>query len=72
VRFAPDTKDVARLGDDDFLMMVVDGVDFLWATPSRHTSTPELVIEDFLRNTGVKIDRIRCDDATVSRSDSFK
>mmetsp|Transcript_61453 Transcript_61453/g.126937 ORF Transcript_61453/g.126937 Transcript_61453/m.126937 type:complete len:138 (-) Transcript_61453:92-505(-) len=54
------------------LMMVVDGVDFLWATPSRHTSTPELVIEDFLRNSGVTIDKIRCDDATVSRSETFK
>jgi len=72
VRFAPDTKDVSRLPDDDFLMMVVDGVDFLWATPSKLTSTPELVIEDFIRNSGVKVDRIRCDDATVSRSDAFK
>jgi len=102
VRFAPDTKNVTRLSDDDFLrafggelghvlhidhahsiaigekgeryylMMVVDGVDFLWATPSRHTSTPECVIEDFIRNTGVTVDKIRCDDATVSCSDSFK
>mmetsp|Transcript_30763 Transcript_30763/g.63643 ORF Transcript_30763/g.63643 Transcript_30763/m.63643 type:complete len:452 (-) Transcript_30763:341-1696(-) len=53
-------------------MMVVDGVDFMWATPSRHTSTPELVLEDFLLNSGVKVDKIRCDDATVSRSETFK
>ena len=63
---------IGEKGERYYLMMVVDGVDFMWATPSRHTSTPELVIEDFLRNSGVSINKIRCDDATVSRSDTFK
>ena len=39
---------VGLKGERYYLMMVVDGVDFMWATPTHHTSTPELAIEDFL------------------------
>mmetsp|Transcript_29948 Transcript_29948/g.61583 ORF Transcript_29948/g.61583 Transcript_29948/m.61583 type:complete len:88 (-) Transcript_29948:513-776(-) len=52
--------------------MVVDGVDFLWATASKHTSNPEALLEDFLCNTGIHVDKIRMDDVSVSQSESFK
>ena len=59
-------------GEKYYLMMVVDGIDFMWATSSKHTSSSELLLEDFLRNTGVKIDKIRMDGASVSKSASFQ
>jgi len=56
-----------------YLVMVVDGIDFLWATPTAHKSNPESLLESFLRHTNVKIGRIRMDDAgELSRSESFK
>ena len=60
-------------GERYYLMMVVDGVDFMWATASRHKSNPEALLEDFLRNTGISIGKIRMDDAgELSRSASFQ
>ena len=35
-------------------------------------SNPEALIEDFLRNTGIKIDKIRMDEVSVLTSESFK
>mmetsp|Transcript_17913 Transcript_17913/g.36036 ORF Transcript_17913/g.36036 Transcript_17913/m.36036 type:complete len:207 (+) Transcript_17913:239-859(+) len=51
VRFAHDTVEHSRLPKDDFLVMVIDGVDFLWATPTAHKSDPESLLELFLRHT---------------------
>mmetsp|Transcript_4659 Transcript_4659/g.9294 ORF Transcript_4659/g.9294 Transcript_4659/m.9294 type:complete len:152 (-) Transcript_4659:87-542(-) len=42
---------VGEKGEKYFLMMVIDGKDFMWATSSRHTSSPELLLEDFLRGS---------------------
>mmetsp|Transcript_17914 Transcript_17914/g.36039 ORF Transcript_17914/g.36039 Transcript_17914/m.36039 type:complete len:153 (+) Transcript_17914:239-697(+) len=47
VRFAHDTVEHSRLPKDDFLVMVIDGVDFLWATPTAHKSDPESLLESF-------------------------
>mmetsp|Transcript_62292 Transcript_62292/g.129202 ORF Transcript_62292/g.129202 Transcript_62292/m.129202 type:complete len:351 (-) Transcript_62292:1380-2432(-) len=56
-----------------YLVMVIDGVDFMWAAPSAHKSSPEALLESFLRHTNVSIGRIRIDDAgELSRSESFK
>mmetsp|Transcript_30800 Transcript_30800/g.63788 ORF Transcript_30800/g.63788 Transcript_30800/m.63788 type:complete len:919 (-) Transcript_30800:650-3406(-) len=56
-----------------YLVMVVDGKDFLWATPTTTKSSPETLIEDFLRHTNVTIGKIRIDNAgELSRSESFK
>jgi len=72
VRFAPDTKGRSRLSEDDFLVMVVDGVDFMWASSSRRRQSPEALIDEFLRFTNVKVDKIRMDDAgEFTKSESF-
>ena len=55
-----------------YLIMVVDGVDFMWAAPTKSESSPEELIEDFLRQTRIKIGKLRCDDATVFRSHAFE
>mmetsp|Transcript_29600 Transcript_29600/g.60737 ORF Transcript_29600/g.60737 Transcript_29600/m.60737 type:complete len:449 (+) Transcript_29600:267-1613(+) len=53
--------------------MVVDGKDFMWASPTATKSNPEALLEDFLRHTGVSIGKIRIDDAgELARSESFK
>jgi len=48
VRFASDTVEHRLLPEDDFLVMVIDGIDFLWATPTAHKSSPEALLESFL------------------------
>jgi len=72
VRFAPEVSTRARLSEDDFLnafqartnlVMVIDGVDFLWASPSKHKSDPESLLEEFLRYTQITISKIRMDAA---------
>jgi len=72
VRFAPDTSTRTRLAEDDFLhafqarsnlVMVIDGIDFLWASSSKTKSDPESLLEEFLRYTGVTISKIRMDAA---------
>jgi len=73
VRFSPETSTRSRLpvADDDFLVMVIDGVDFLWAAPSTHKSDPEHLLEEFLRYTNIKISKLRTAGEFAS-SDSFK
>eukprot|EP00961_Rhodomonas_salina_P165889 2235359-Rhodomonas_salina.1 len=56
-----------------YLIIFVDGVDFLWAAPSVSTSNPEELLDEFLRDTCVKIGKIRMDFASVfARSETFK
>ncbi len=43
--------------------MVVDGIDFIWASVSQDHSTPENMIFEFLNMTGIKIGTIRFDGA---------
>eukprot|EP00961_Rhodomonas_salina_P195661 2641674-Rhodomonas_salina.1 len=113
VRFAPDTKSISRLADDDFLqafgaqksrwqwgqafntdrtlhidyahaislgynkegyylVLVIDGVDFMWASPTRLKLNQEELLDDFISNSCIKIGKIRMDlDSTMSRSKSF-
>jgi len=82
VRFAPEVSTRSRLSEDDFLnafqarsnlVMVIDGVDFLWASPSKHKSDPESLLEEFMRYTQIKISKIRMDAAgEFASSESFR
>jgi len=82
VRFEPGIPTRTRLGEDDFLnafqakanlVMVIDGVDFLWAAPSKAKSDPESLLEEFLRYTGVTVSKIRLDAAgEFASSESFR
>eukprot|EP00961_Rhodomonas_salina_P235921 3188412-Rhodomonas_salina.1 len=107
VRFAPDTKSISRLADDDFLqafgaqksrwlwgqvfntdrtlhidyahaislgynkegyylVLVIDGVDFMWASPTRLKSNQEELRDDFICNSCITIGKIRMDlDSTM-------
>ncbi len=46
-----------------YLIMVVDGIDFIWASVSQDHSTPKNMILEFLNMTGIKIGTIRFDGA---------
>jgi len=82
VRFAPEVSTRSRLSADDFLnafqarshlVMVIDGVDFLWASPSKHKSDLESLLEEFIRYTQIKISKIRMDAAgEFASSESFQ
>mmetsp|Transcript_30795 Transcript_30795/g.63767 ORF Transcript_30795/g.63767 Transcript_30795/m.63767 type:complete len:332 (+) Transcript_30795:555-1550(+) len=55
------------------LVMVVDGIDFMWASASKRKQGPEELLEEFLRYTQVKISKIRLDDAgEFATSESFR
>ena len=52
--------------------MVIDGVDFMWASSSKRHSNPEELIDEFLRYTNVTISQIRMDNAPeYTKSESF-
>ena len=56
-----------------YLVMVIDWVDFMWASSTATKDNPEALLEEFLRITRIKIRRIRMDDAgELARSASFK
>ena len=56
-----------------YLVIVVGGRDFLWASPTTTTSQPELLLQDFVDLTGIKIRQIRLDGASVFlKSSSFQ
>ena len=56
-----------------YLIMVVDGIDFIWASVSQDGSTSENIILEFLNMTGTKIGTIRFDDAKeFGKSVSFQ
>jgi len=60
-------------GQRYYLVMVIDGVDFLWASSSKHKSDPETLLDEFLRFTNIKIDKIRMDAASeYATSESFQ
>mmetsp|Transcript_65694 Transcript_65694/g.136825 ORF Transcript_65694/g.136825 Transcript_65694/m.136825 type:complete len:162 (-) Transcript_65694:299-784(-) len=54
-----------------YLVFVVGGVNFLWATSSVTKADPELLVRDFLAVTQVKIGKIRVDGA-FEVSSSFR
>lgn len=56
-----------------YLVMVIDGIDFLWASASKKKQGPEELLEEFLRYTQVTISKLRMDDAgEFTTSESFK
>mmetsp|Transcript_29890 Transcript_29890/g.61459 ORF Transcript_29890/g.61459 Transcript_29890/m.61459 type:complete len:480 (-) Transcript_29890:392-1831(-) len=52
------TLSLGYKGQRYYLVMVIDGVDFLWASSSKHKSNPEALLEEFLRYTNVKVDKL--------------
>mmetsp|Transcript_60981 Transcript_60981/g.125700 ORF Transcript_60981/g.125700 Transcript_60981/m.125700 type:complete len:410 (+) Transcript_60981:404-1633(+) len=53
--------------------MVINSVDFLWASSSTHKSDPEHLLEEFIRYTNVKISKLQMDAAgEFALSESFK
>eukprot|EP00961_Rhodomonas_salina_P279252 3772503-Rhodomonas_salina.1 len=53
-------------------MLVVDGIDFTWASPTRLKADPEELLDYFVLNSRIKIGKIRMDvDSTMSTSESF-
>jgi hypothetical protein len=55
-----------------YLVMVIGGVDFLWASPTTTTSKPEELLQEFVTLTRIKIQRIRLDGTSVFvKSSSF-
>ena len=53
--------------------MVIDGIDFLWASPSKKKSNAETLLEEFMQYTQVTIDKIRMDGASeLGKSASFQ
>jgi hypothetical protein len=56
-----------------YLIMVVDGIDFIWASASQDHSIPENMILEFLNMTDIKIGTIRFDGAKeFGKSVSFQ
>jgi hypothetical protein len=56
-----------------YLIMVVDGIDFIWAFASQDRSTPENMILEFLNMTDIKIGTMRFDGAKeFGKSVSFQ
>jgi hypothetical protein len=56
-----------------YLIMVVDGIDFIWASTSQDLSSPGNMILEFLDMTGIKIGTIRFDGAKeFGKSVSFQ
>mmetsp|Transcript_68447 Transcript_68447/g.142724 ORF Transcript_68447/g.142724 Transcript_68447/m.142724 type:complete len:273 (+) Transcript_68447:444-1262(+) len=66
-----DVFNADKLDEDDFLMFVVGGVNFLWAAPTTTKAEPELLLRDFLSVSGLKIGRVRVDGA-FDASSGFK
>lgn len=55
-----------------YLAMVVDGKDFLWASPTKTQEDPEALLEEFIPVTRVKIGKLCMDNASVfAKSASF-
>ena len=53
--------------------MVIDSMDFMWASQSKRKQGPEALIEEFLLYTQVKISKLRLDAAgEFVTSESFK
>ena len=54
-----------------YLVFIVGGRNFLWATPTTTRMEPEQLLRDFLSVSGVKIGKIRVDDE-FDASEMFK
>eukprot|EP00961_Rhodomonas_salina_P192363 2595809-Rhodomonas_salina.3 len=55
-----------------YLMLVVDSIDFTWASPTRLKADPEELLDDFVHNSCIKISKISMDlNSTMSSSESF-
>ena len=56
-----------------FLVMVLDGIDFTYASPTTRRTEPEALLREFLTLTGIKIRQIRLDGAAeFGRSATFR
>eukprot|EP00961_Rhodomonas_salina_P184978 2497576-Rhodomonas_salina.3 len=56
-----------------YLIILVDGVDFLWASPTKTKSGPEELLEEFLQYTRIKVGKLQCDfDSMMAKSANFQ
>eukprot|EP00961_Rhodomonas_salina_P174697 2356416-Rhodomonas_salina.1 len=52
------TISIRHRNEQYYLMIVVDGVDFLWANPTKTKLLPEELLDEFLRYTLIKVSKL--------------
>jgi hypothetical protein len=63
---------IGRLGEKYYLMIVIDGIDFVWTQTCQVRTNPEDLLHEFLTMSRLKISTIRFDDASeFGKSSSF-
>ncbi len=63
---------IGRLGEKYYLMIVIDGIDFLWSQTCQTRTHPEDLLHEFLTMSRLKISTIRFDGASeFGKSSSF-
>ena len=63
---------VGRLGENYYLMIVIDGVDFVWSQTCQVRTNPEDLLHEFLTMSRLTISTIRFDGASeFGKSSSF-
>jgi hypothetical protein len=55
---------IGRLGEKHYLMIVIDGIDFVWSQTCQVQTIPEDLLDEFLTMSHLKISTIRFDDAS--------
>jgi hypothetical protein len=63
---------IDRLGLKKYLMIVIDGIDFVWPQTCQVRTNPEDLLHEFLTKSRLKISTIRFDDVNkFGKSSSF-
>ena len=55
---------IGRLGEKYYLMIVIDGIDFVWPQTCKVRTHPEDLLHEFLTMSRLKISTIRFDGAS--------
>jgi hypothetical protein len=63
---------IGRLGEKYYLMIVIDGINFVWSQTCQVRTNPEDLFHEFLTMSRLKISTIRFDGASeFGKSSSF-
>jgi hypothetical protein len=63
---------IVRLGEKYYLMIVIDGIDFVCPQTCQVRTNPEDLLHEFLKRSHLKISTIRFDDASeFGKNSSF-
>jgi hypothetical protein len=63
---------IGRLGEKYYLMIVIDGIDFVWPQTCQVRTNPEDLLHEFLTMSRLKVSTIRFDGANeFGKSSSF-